>query len=108
MKDKKTNKGGQVQEQKFYILRYKVEISYSTLIEMMLRIYSATQEENLVNAIQEIKDFRANKDINNIVSDAFFLEKLILLEASGDIHPPLNIGELYKNVIEIKKKGGDT
>ena len=97
-----------MQEQKFYILRYKVEISYSTLIEMMLRIYSATQEENLVNAIQEIKDFRANKDINNIVSDAFFLEKLILLEASGDIHPPLNIGELYKNVIEIKEKGGDT
>jgi hypothetical protein len=42
--------------------------------------------------------------MNNVVSDAYFIEKLILLEASGDIHPPLNIGDFYKDVIEIKKK----
>jgi len=94
-----------MQEQKFYVLKYKVEISYSTIVEMMWRIYVTTQEENLINAIQEIKDLRGNKNMNNIISDAYFIEKLILLEASGDIHPPLNIGDLYKEVIEVKKGG---
>jgi len=103
MKDKKI-KGERMQEQKFYVLKCKIEISYATLVEMMWKIYSITQEENLINAIQEIKDFRGNKNMNSIVSDAYFIEKLILLEASGDIHPPLNIGEFYKDVIEIKKK----
>jgi hypothetical protein len=93
-----------VKDQKFCVLKYKIEISYNTLIEMMWKIYLITQEENLVNAIQEIKDLRSNKDMNNILSDAYFLEKLILLEASGDIHPPLNIGEFYEDVIETKKK----
>ena len=94
-----------MQKQKFYVLKCKIEISYATLVEIMWKIYSITQEENLINAIQEIKDFRANKNMNNVVSDAYFIEKLILLEASGDIHPPLNIGDLYKEVIEVKKGG---
>jgi len=94
-----------MKDQKFYVLKYKIEISYNTLIEMMWEIYLITQEENLVNAIQEIKDLRSNKDMNNILTNTYFLEKLILLEASGDIHPPINVGEFYENVIRMKKGG---
>jgi len=83
---------------KVKVLTLRMEMDFELVIAMMRRIYQATKEEELVNAIQNIKDLYYNDC--NLLSDALFLEKLIIFEASGQVIPPINLGDAYMRVVE--------
>ena len=83
---------------KVKVLTLRMEMDFEVVLAMMRRIYQATQEEELVNAIQSVKDLYYNDC--NLLSDALFLEKLIIFEASGQVIPPINLGEAYMRVVE--------
>jgi len=83
---------------KVKILTLRMEMDFEVVIGMMRKVYQATKEEDLVNAIQSVKDlYYGNHDL---LSDTLFLEKLIIFEASGQVIPPINLGEAYTHVIE--------
>jgi len=83
---------------KVKVLTLRMEMDFEVVLAMMRRIYQATKEEELVNAIQSVKDLYYNDC--NLLSDALFLEKLIIFEASGQVIPPINLGEAYMRVVE--------
>jgi hypothetical protein len=83
---------------KVKVLTLRMEMDFELVVSMMRRIYQATKEEELVNAIQNIKDLYYNDC--NLLSDALFLEKLIIFEASGQVIPPINLGDAYMRVVE--------
>jgi len=87
-----TNKG------KVKVLTLRMEMEFDVVIGMMRKLYQATKEEDLVNAIQSAKDLYY--DNSDLLSDALFLEKLIIFEASGQVIPPINLGEAYTHVVE--------
>ena len=100
-----TNKG------KVKVITLRMEMDFEVVIGMMRKIYQATKEEELVNALQSVKDLYY--DDCNLLSDALFLEKLIIFEASGQVIPPINLGEAYTHVVEENannwtKSGEDT
>ena len=73
-------------------------MDFEVVIGMMRRIYQTTKEEELVNAIQSVKDLYY--DNSDLLSDALFLEKLIIFDASGQVIPPINLGDAYIHVVE--------
>ena len=83
---------------KVKVLTLRMEMDFEVVLAMMRRIYQATKEEELVNAIQSVKDLYYNDC--NLLSDALFLEKLIIFEASGQVIPPINLGDAYMRVVE--------
>ena len=83
---------------KVKVLTLRMEMDFELVVSMMRRIYQATKEEELVNAIQSVKDLCYNDC--NLLSDALFLEKLIIFEASGQVIPPINLGDAYMRVVE--------
>jgi len=83
---------------KIKVLTLRMEMDFDLVVAMMRKIYQTTKEEELVNAIQSIKDLYYNDC--NLLSDALFLEKLIFFEASGQVIPPINLGDAYMHVIE--------
>ena len=83
---------------KVKVLTLRMEMDFELVVSMMRRIYQATKEEELVNAIQSVKDLYYNDC--NLLSDALFLEKLIIFEASGQVIPPINLGDAYMRVVE--------
>ena len=96
---------------KVKVLTLRMEMDFDLVVTMMRRIYQTTKEEELVNAIQSAKDLYY--DNQGLLSDALFLEKLIIFEASGQVIPPINLGEAYTHVVEENannwtKSGEDT
>ena len=89
---------------KVKVLTLKMEMDFDVVLAMMKKVYNATKEEDLVNAIQSVKDLYYND--HNLLSDALFLEKLIIFEASGQVIPPIDLGDAYKNVIEESNAQG--
>jgi hypothetical protein len=83
---------------KVKVLTLRMEMDFEVVIAMMRKLYQATKEEELVNAIQSVKDLYYNDC--NLLSDALFLEKLIIFEASGQVIPPINLGDAYMRVVE--------
>jgi hypothetical protein len=83
---------------KIKVLTLRMEMDFEVVLAMMRRIYQATKEEELVNAIQSVKDLYYGN--YNLLSDALFLEKLIVFEASGQVIPPINLGDAYTRVVE--------
>jgi len=83
---------------KVKVLTLRMEMDFDVVIGMMRKLYQATKEEDLVNAIQSVKDLCYND--SNLLSDALFLEKLIIFEASGQVIPPINLGDAYTHAIE--------
>jgi hypothetical protein len=83
---------------KVKVLTLRMEMDFDLVVSMMRRIYHTTKEEELVNAIQSVKDLHYNDC--NLLSDALFLEKLIIFEASGQVIPPINLGDAYLRVVE--------
>ena len=87
-----------VSKGKVKVLTLRMEMDFEVVLTMMRKVYQATKEEELVNAIQSVKDLFY--DDASLLSDALFLEKLIIFEASGQVIPPIDLGEAYKNVVE--------
>jgi hypothetical protein len=83
---------------KVKVLILRMEMDFEVVLAMMRRIYQATKEEELVNAIQSVKDLYYGD--HDLLSDALFLEKLIIFEASGQVIPPINLGDAYMRVVE--------
>ena len=83
---------------KIKVITLRMEMDFDVVINMMRKVYQTTKEEELVNAIQSVKDLYYND--HNLLSDALFLEKLIIFEASGQVIPPIDLGEAYRNVVE--------
>jgi len=83
---------------KVKVLTLRMEMDFEVVIDMMRKLYKATQEEELVNAIQNVKDLHYFN--HDLLSDALFLEKLIIFEASGQVIPPINLGDAYTRVVE--------
>ena len=83
---------------KVKVLTLRMEMDFDVVLAMMRKIYQTTKEEELVNAIQSVKDLYYGN--HNLLSDALFLEKLIIFEASGQVIPPINLGEAYTHVVE--------
>ena len=83
---------------KVKVLTLRMEMEFDVVINMMRKLYQTTREEDLVNAIQSVKDLYY--DNSDLLSDALFLEKLIIFEASGQVIPPINLGEAYTHVVE--------
>jgi len=83
---------------KVKVLTLRMEMDFDVVISMMRKLYQTTKEDDLVNAIQSVKDLYYNDC--NLLSDALFLEKLIIFEASGQVIPPINLGDAYMHVIE--------
>ena len=75
----------------------KLDISY--VQDIVKRIWHITQESDFGLAVifaESYADVKTKEDIA-------FLKKLIQLEASGYIHPPIRLVDMYK---EIQKNGG--
>jgi len=87
-----------VNKNKVKVLTLRIEMDFDVVINMMRKLYQTTKEEELVNAIQSVKDLYYNDC--NLLSDALFLEKLIIFEASVQVIPPINLGEAYNRVVE--------
>jgi len=87
-----------IKKGKVKVITLRMEMDFELVLAMMNKLYQATKEEDLVNAIQSVKDLYYND--SNLLSDAVFLEKLIIFEASGQVIPPIDLGEAYRNVIE--------
>jgi len=83
---------------KVKVLTLRMEMDFDVVLAMMRKLYQITKEEELVNAIQSVKDLYYSDC--NLLSDAVFLEKLIIFEASGQVIPPINLGEAYTRVVE--------
>jgi len=83
---------------KVKVITLRMEMDFEVVIGMMRRIYQTTKEEELVNAIQSVKDLYY--DNSDLLSDALFLEKLIIFDASGQVIPPINLGDAYIHVVE--------
>jgi len=90
---------------KVYVLPYKITIPLKDVIKSLAKIYNLTKEESLINAIQEVKDFsKLNVQYSFAKKDAHFVEKLLLLDASGDVRPSINFGEVYGLITSYYKE----
>jgi len=87
-----------VDKGKVKILALKTEMDFETIVDMMKRIYQVTKEEDLLHAIQSVKDLHYHD--SSLLNDAMFLGKLIIFEASGQVISPINLGDIYISVIE--------
>jgi len=87
-----------INQGKIKVLTLRMEMDFDVVISMMRKLYQVTKEEELVNAIQSVKDLYYND--SGLLSDALFLEKLIIFEASGQVIPPINLGDAYAHEVE--------
>lgn len=85
----------------------KYEIELKHVVKMLARLYISTSERNLKSALSYV--FVSLKEKNDeLFADAGFVKKLLLLEGSGYVRPPVNLGTLYAKVAdrieEIREK----
>lgn len=75
-----------------------IKLHIEGITSAMKRIYAASGKKDLGLALMKVKDFFKNDA--KLMEDAGFLAKLIQLEASGYIEPPINLGRLYSEVVK--------
>jgi len=74
-----------------------VKVSLEAVKESMKNIYRITKKKDLNLALMNARDFyRGDEDLQREVG---FISKLIQLEASGYLEPPINISKMYQEVI---------
>ena len=74
-----------------------VKVSLEAVKESMKNIYRITKKKDLNLALMNARDFyRGDEDLQKEVG---FISKLIQLEASGYLEPPINISKMYQEVI---------
>jgi len=75
-----------------------VKVSLEAVKESMKNIYRITKKKDLNLALMNARDFyRGDEDLQKEVG---FISKLIQLEASGYLEPPINISKMYQEVIK--------
>lgn len=74
-----------------------IKLNVNAIKESMKNIYKVTKKKDLNLALMNVRDFY--RDDERLQEEAGFISKLIQLEASGYIEPPLNIGRVYQEVV---------
>ena len=75
-----------------------VKLSLEAIKESMKNIYKITKKKDINLALINARDFyRRDEDLQKEVG---FISKLIQLEASGYLEPPINVSKLYQEVVK--------
>lgn len=75
-----------------------IKLRVEAIKESMKNLYRVTRKKDLNLALMNVRDFY--KDDKRLQEEAYFISKLIQLEASGYVEPPLNLGRMYREVVK--------
>lgn len=75
-----------------------VKLNVNAIQESMKKIFQATKKKDLNLALMNVRDFY--KDNKVLQEEAGFISKLLQLEASGYVEPPLNLGRMYQEIVK--------
>lgn len=73
-------------------------VDFDVVKNILTELYQKTEEIYIDMAIMTAKShFKSDK---KFIENVYFISKLLQLEASGKVRPPINFGTLYKNIVE--------
>ena len=87
-------------EEKVISVRMKnrwLKLDMNAIREIFENFYKKTKAKELGIALMNIRDFYRHDE--GLMKDAFFVIKLLQLEASGYVEPPVNFAQFYQNVV---------
>ena len=74
-----------------------VKVDINAIKEIFENFYRKTKAKELGVALMNARDFYRHDD--GVMKDVFFVMKLLQLEASGYVEPPINFAQFYQNVV---------
>lgn len=75
-----------------------IKLNLDAIKQSLRNIYETTKKKDLNLALMNVRDFY--RDDERLQEEAGFISKLIQLEASGYIEPPINIGRVYREIVK--------
>lgn len=75
-----------------------IKLSVDAVRNSCLFLYEKTRSNELMDALMKAHSY--GKLDQALMKEAGFMGKLLQLEASGYLYPPLNLSEFYKKVVQ--------
>lgn len=72
-------------------------IPYNAIVDILVKIYKATEEEDFSQAIVRLKNSEIEEEFKE---EVYFISYLYKKELSGDIIPPVSMKKLYDRIAE--------
>jgi len=79
-----------------------IKLDMKVVEKSLRKIYLLSKSEDLGTALLRVRDY--HRDDSEAFEEAGFVAKLLQLEASGYIDPPVSFTELYNRIVEELKE----
>lgn len=77
-------------------------VDFNVVKNILRDLYERTEEMYIDMAIMTAKShFKSDKAF---IENVYFISKLLQLEASGKVKPPINFGTVYKDIVNSYNK----